>query len=82
MTITSAHIARFQMTCQNMVAEKGKNGKSMPKKRDGKGRCTKPAHNPLRGTLRKCTKRLHDRQHGMQTLAQTPGYRKPGSMTR
>lgn len=75
-------IALYQDRCHNMVAKPGTNLKTMPKRRSGKGSCTKPAHNPLRGSLRKRLARLHDRQHGMMGVVNEPGYRRPGSMTK
>ena len=75
------HIFNYQERCQKMVAPPGVSRK--PKKKRGeKHTCTKPPKNQLTGTLAKRTKRLHERQHGMQHLRNEPGYHVPGSMTK
>lgn len=79
---TAQRIAFYQDRCQRMVAPPNISHKPKKVKGQHKKGCTKPPHNPLRGTLRKRTARLHERQHGMQNLVNTPGYRKPGSMTK
>lgn len=87
-------IAQYQDMCQNMVAGKGQNHKSLPKKREGKGKCTKRAHRTDGGeaiskTLRKREKRLQARKRGhMETVnridsssgGNSRGYHIPGSL--
>lgn len=90
MTISSHQIERYRITCQNTVADKGSNHKTMPKKRAGKGSCTKRPFRDAHGiaqskTLRKREKRLYARQVSHAATCNSDknegrGYRKPGSM--
>lgn len=75
-------IINYQERIRSGVAPPNTNRKVRLHKKGTKHPGTKPPHNPLRGALRKRTKRLQERQHGMQDRVNTPGYRKPGSMTK
>lgn len=90
MTITHANIARYQARVADMGASKGSNHKSMPKKRAGKGHCTRRPNRYANGqaqskTLRKREAALAVRIRGYITSvneSHTQGieYTKPGSM--
>lgn len=84
-------IAMYQDRCQNMVAGKGVNHKTMPKKRDGKGACTKRSYRDASGIaeskcLRKREQRLKARRQAQAAVMNQNNpppegaYRKPGSM--
>ncbi len=86
-------IAEYQDRCQNMVAPAGTNRKALPKKRDGKGRCTQRPFRDSNGNapskcLRKREARLKARRQAQAAVMNQHNpppegaYRKPGSMTR
>lgn len=76
---TGHHRSQYQDLVHKMVAPFGKNLKPASLHNKTHSKCP---NNPLRGTLRKRTKRLQERVHGMQDSRNTPGYRVPGSMTK
>lgn len=81
--MTKADIVLMQHRIQSGVAPPGISRRPKKQKhRTEMAKCTRPPHNPARGTLRKRMKRLERRRHGAQDVCKNPGYRMPGSMTK